>query len=193
MARQLLPCDGAMWLFEAFLPPPAADRAFATLFDELDWRREKMRIMGRSVAVPRLTAWYGAAAYRYSGIDHPPRPMPAVLHDLAARAAGTTGRSFDAVLANLYRDGADGMGWHADDEKALGENPVVAGLSLGATRRFQIKHKTRALRRIDLDLPSGSLLLMSGPMQHHWLHRLAKTKRPVGPRINLTFRRMARA
>jgi alkylated DNA repair dioxygenase AlkB len=102
-----------------------------------------------------------------------------------------SGAEFNAVLLNLYRDGRDGMGWHADDEPELGRNPVIASVSLGATRRFCLRHRRRRDLKLDLPLPHGSLLLMAGATQHHWLHALPKTQRPVGERINLTFRRVA--
>jgi alkylated DNA repair dioxygenase AlkB len=102
-----------------------------------------------------------------------------------------SGTEFNAVLLNLYRDGRDGMGWHADDEPELGRNPVIASVSLGAPRRFCLRHRRRKDLKLDLELPRGSLLVMAGPMQHHWVHALPKTRRPVGERINLTFRRVA--
>jgi alkylated DNA repair dioxygenase AlkB len=94
------------------------------------------------------------------------------------------------VLLNLYRDGRDGMGWHADDEPELGRNPVIASVSLGAERRFCLRHRRRRDLKIDLPLPHGSLLCMSGATQHHWLHALPKTRRPAGERINLTLRQV---
>ena len=158
------------------------------LLAEIDWRQDEARIMGRTVALPRLTAWYGDAGYRYSGIDNPPRPWLPLLLELKGVAETLAGARFNSVLLNLYRDGRDGMGWHSDDERSLGPEPVIASLSFGATRRFRLKHKTRTDHVLALDLPSGSCLVMAGSLQHHWRHALPKTARPVGPRVNLTFR-----
>jgi alkylated DNA repair dioxygenase AlkB len=145
--------------------------------------------MGRRIPIPRLTAWHGAAGYVYSGIRLTPAPWTPPLLELKALAERLAGQSFNSVLLNLYRDGRDSVSWHADNEPGLGRDPVIASLSLGAVRRFQLKHR-RLPERLTLDLPHGSCLIMAGATQHHWLHQLPKTKAPVGPRINLTFRRM---
>ena len=181
----LAPRDGELWLIETAVPEPEC--FLQRLFSELDWRQDTGRIVGREVRLPRLTAWYGDAGYRYSGIDNPPTPWLPILLALKATAEDLAGTSFNSVLANLYRDGQDSMGWHSDDERSLGENPVIASLSFGAVRRFRLKHKTEPLA-IALELSPGSCLVMAGPLQHHWRHALPKTKKPVGPRVNLTFR-----
>lgn len=185
MTENLAPRDGELRLIETAVaePGPLLER----LLNELAWRQETARIVGREVALPRLTAWYGDRGYRYSGIDNPPQPWPPLLADLRSRAQGLAGASFNSVLANLYRHGRDSMGWHSDDERSLGNEPVIASLSFGAVRRFRLAHKTRP-ERIALDLPSGSCLIMAGALQHHWRHALPKTTKPVGPRVNLTFR-----
>jgi alkylated DNA repair dioxygenase AlkB len=182
----LVPGDGIVRLLPAAVPGAAA--TLERLLAEVDWRQEEARIMGRTVALPRLTAWYGDAGYRYSGIDNPPRPWLPLLLELKGIAETLAGARFNCVLLNLYRDGRDGMGWHSDDERSLGSDPVIASLSFGATRRFRLKHKTRPDLAIALDLPPGSCLVMAGSLQHHWRHALPKTARPVGPRVNLTFR-----
>ena len=183
---------------EARLWPSAFDPNEATgLFDELrreiDWQQEEILMFGRRVPVPRRVAWHGepGASYTYSGTEHHPRPWMPELEYVRDRVAGLTGAAFNAVLLNLYRDGRDGMGWHADDEPELGPNPVIASVSLGATRRFCLRHRRRKDLRLDLPLAHGSLLLMSGATQHHWVHALPKTAVAVGERINLTFRRVA--
>ena len=139
--------------------------------------------------IPRLTAWHGAAGYVYSGIRLTPAAWTPPLLELKALAERLAGERFNSVLLNLYRDGRDSVSWHADNEPGLGRDPVIASLSLGAVRRFQLKHR-RLDERLALDLPHGSCLIMAGATQHHWLHQLPKTTRPVGPRINLTFRHM---
>jgi alkylated DNA repair dioxygenase AlkB len=185
----LLPCDGAVFLYPDALPQAAADRLFAELRGAIEWRQEVATLMGRRVAIPRLTAWHGAAGYVYSGIRMTPAPWTPPLLELKALAEALAGQPFDSVLLNLYRDGRDSVSWHADNEPGLGRDPVIASLSLGAVRRFQLRHR-RGPERLTLDLPHGSCLIMAGATQHHWLHQLPKTARPVGPRINLTFRRM---
>jgi alkylated DNA repair dioxygenase AlkB len=183
---------------EARFWPEAFEREDATrLFDSLragiHWRQEEIVIFGQHRRVPRLVAWHGdaGASYRYSGTDHHPEPWTPALERVRARVRELSGTEFNAVLLNLYRDGRDGMGWHADDEPELGRDPVIASVSLGAPRRFCLRHRRRKDLKLDLELPHGSLLVMAGPMQHHWVHALPKTRRPVGERINLTFRRVA--
>jgi alkylated DNA repair dioxygenase AlkB len=185
----LLPCDGALFLHESALAPAAADRLLAALRAGIDWRQETATVMGRRVPIPRLTAWHGEASYVYSGIRLTPMPWTPPLLELKALAERLAGQGFNSVLLNLYRDGGDSVSWHADNEPGLGRDPVIASLSLGAVRRFQLKHR-RLPERLALDLPHGSCLIMAGATQHHWLHQLPKTKAPVGPRINLTFRQM---
>ncbi len=185
----LLPCDGTARLHEDALAQADATRLFAQLIALTPWRQEIATVMGRRVPIPRLTAWHGAAGYVYSGIRMTPAPWNPPLLEIKAVAEACAGQAFNSVLLNLYRDGRDSVSWHADNEPGLGRNPVIASVSLGATRRFQMKHRGRD-ERVALDLPSGSCLVMAGATQHHWLHQVPKTGRPVGPRINLTFRSM---
>jgi len=186
----LLPSDGEIYLVDDALSPVEADRYLDLLRDWIDWRQESARLMGRSIQIPRLSAWYGAAGYRYSGIMHAPQPLTEELQELQAVVEDLAGLSFNGVLLNLYRDGQDSVGWHADNEPVLGPEPVIASLSLGAVRRFQLKDRTDRTRRVTLDLPHGSCLIMRGKTQQCWLHQLPKTRAKVGPRINLSFRRM---
>jgi alkylated DNA repair dioxygenase AlkB len=188
----LLPCDGIARLHENALAEADASRLFEQLMAVTEWRREIATVMGRRVAIPRLTAWHGAAGYVYSGIRMIPAPWNPPLLEIKAVAEACAGQAFNSVLLNLYRDGRDSVSWHADNEPGLGRNPVIASVSLGGVRRFQMKHRARD-ERLALDLPSGSCLVMAGATQHHWLHQVPKTGRPVGPRINLTFRTMSAA
>jgi alkylated DNA repair dioxygenase AlkB len=185
--------DGEARYWPNAFEPAEATRLFAALRRGIDWRAEEILMFGRRVPVPRLVAWHGdaAAAYTYSGTTHEPLPWTAELASIRERATGLTGARFNAVLLNLYRDGRDGMGWHADDEPELGRDPVIASVSFGATRRFCLRHRRRRDQRLDLPLAHGSLLCMSGTTQHHWVHALPKTAAPVGERINLTFRLVA--
>lgn len=161
------------------------------LTSNIEWQQEKIFIAGQYRTVPRLVAWYGdsAAVYRYSGIDHQPRPWIDKLYDLQQRMEAFAQTQFNSVLLNFYRDGQDSMGWHADDEPELGSEPIIASLSFGAARRFCFKSRDRLHpQKYDLELDHGSCLIMSGNCQKHWLHALPKTAKPIGPRINLTFR-----
>ena len=192
--RRLSGPDLDVRLDEAFLADEA-ETLFAELESTLPWRQESIRLFGRTVAIPRLQSWHGdpEASYRYSGLDLEPQPWTAALAALRTRLeAVEPGARFNSVLANLYRDGRDSMGWHADDEPELGPEPVIASLSLGETRTFQLRHRhDQSIDRIDLDLPSGSLLWMAGATQTHWQHALPKRggkRRTWGARINLTFR-----
>jgi alkylated DNA repair dioxygenase AlkB len=188
----LLPRDGTVRLYEVALPEAEAGRLFDALMTATPWRREVATVMGRRTPIPRLTAWYGEAGYVYSGIRMTPAPWSPPLLEVKAVAERCAGQAFNSVLLNLYRDGRDSVSWHADNELGLGQNPVIASVSLGAVRRFQMRHRGSG-ERVALDLPHGSCLVMAGTTQHHWLHQVPKTARPVGPRINLTFRTMHEA
>jgi len=170
--------------------PNRAEALFAALRRDVDWQQEHVTIFGASRLVPRLVAWYGDAgtSYSYSGTAHEPRPWNAELSDVRQVVEALTRRRYNSVLLNLYRDGQDGMGWHADDEPELGSEPAIASVSFGATRRFKLRHRKRRGEVFALDLESGSLLLMAGATQHHYVHAVPKTARAVGARINLTFR-----
>ncbi len=170
-----------------------ATRLFEALRRGIRWQGEEILMFGRRVPVPRLVAWHGepGARYVYSGTLHEPLPWTPELAAIRDRVAELTGATYNAVLLNLYRDGRDGMGWHADDEPELGRNPVIASVSLGATRRFCLRHRRRKDLRLDLPLSDGSVLCMSGATQHHWVHSVPKTSTGVGERINLTYRFVA--
>jgi len=174
-----------------FLDRLSADRLLEWSLTHIRWEHHVIRIFGRDVPTPRRSAWFGdpGARYTYSGLTLDPRPWPPALAPLRDRVEAAIGARFNAVLANLYRDGTDSMGWHADDEPELGRDPVIASVSVGAVRRFTMRHATRRdLEHLVLELEHGSLLVMAGSTQHHWRHALPKTRRPVGPRVNLTFR-----
>jgi len=172
---------------------PEADAALAALIAETPWRQDHALMFGRRVALPRLTAWYGdaGAGYSYSGITMRPTPWTSLLAQLKACAEEMAGVDFNSALLNFYRDGRDSVGWHADNEPELGNNPVIASVSLGATRRFEFRRRPPAgadTRRIDLE--HGSCLVMAGAVQHHWQHRLPRNARIGAPRVNITFRRI---
>jgi alkylated DNA repair dioxygenase AlkB len=185
--------EGEARLWPGAFAPSEAGRLFDELRGQVRWQQEQILIFGQRRLVPRLVAWHGdaGASYLYSGTEHHPEPWTPALESVRDRVSALTGARFNAVLLNLYRDGRDGMGWHADDEPELGREPVIASVSLGATRRFCLRHRRRKGLKLDLLLPHGSLLCMGGATQHHWLHALPKTRLPVAERINLTFRLVA--
>jgi alkylated DNA repair dioxygenase AlkB len=184
--------DADVALDATWLATDVADALFSALQHAVPWQVHRIRLFGREVDSPRLSCWIGdpGAAYAYSGARFEPQPWPAALHPLRACLRDELGVDFNSVLANLYRDGRDRMGWHSDNERELGTEPVIASVSLGAARRFVFKHRDTALKR-EVILPHGSLLRMSGRTQAHYRHALPATSRSVGPRINQTFRRIA--
>lgn len=187
-----MPAGGEIELIERFVASDRSAPIFAALRSEIAFEQRPIRIMGRTVMQPRLSAWVGdpGAAYTYSGVLNEPAPWPPALHALRAAVSAAAGETFNSVLCNLYRDGADSMGFHADAERELGPQPVIASLSLGATRRFQVRHRRAAADRLDIDLHDGSLLIMHGELQRHYRHAVPKQRAIREPRINLTFRRI---
>ncbi|MFL6586043.1 MAG: alpha-ketoglutarate-dependent dioxygenase AlkB family protein [Luteimonas sp.] len=185
------------WTLRAgWLPDARATALKEALMATIPWARHRLRIFGREVDAPRLSCWIGdpEATYRYSGTRFAPEPWPPALEPVRDAISEATGVRFNSVLANLYRDGQDAMGWHSDDERELGPEPVIASLSLGATRRFVLKARAAdadgQFARHVLELPHGSLLVMRGDTQTRFRHALPRTAQSVGPRINLTFRRI---
>ncbi|OHE79777.1 MAG: DNA methylase [Lysobacterales bacterium GWF1_69_6] len=179
-------------LIPGWLPADEADGLFAALMAQVAWETHRIRMFGRMVDSPRLSCWIGdpGASYVYSRVRFEPRPWPAALAALRPRIDAAAGVAMNSVLANLYRDGRDAMGWHSDDEPELGPRPVIVSLSLGGTRRFAFRHRHDPARKATVELPHGSLLLMAGDPQAEWKHALPRTAKPVPARINLTFRRI---
>jgi len=181
-----------LWFAADWLPAEQAGALFAELRDSIEWESHRIRLFGREVDSPRLSSWIGdeGAAYTYSGTRFEPHPWPSALADIRGRLARELDCGFNSVLVNLYRSGSDYMGWHSDNEAALGPHPIIASLSLGATRRFVLKQRLEPSRKLELPLAHGSLLVMRGDTQANYRHSLPRTARPVGERINLTFRRI---
>jgi alkylated DNA repair dioxygenase AlkB len=179
--------DGELALLPQLPLPMSNAEIFARLLDETAWRQESVVVYGKRHLQPRLTAWYGEAGYTYSGLHLAPLPMTPLLAQLRSAIEAATGHRYNSVLLNYYRDGADSMGMHSDDEAELGLHPAIASLSYGATRSFVLRHK-RTKRTLKFDLADGNLLLMAGALQQNWLHGINKTAKPTGPRLNLTFR-----
>jgi alkylated DNA repair dioxygenase AlkB len=175
-----------------WLAADAASALQAALLQQVAWGGHRIRMFGREVDSPRLSCWIGdpEAAYRYSGTRFAPRPWPPALTAVRRQLAEACAAEFNSVLLNRYRDGRDAMGWHSDDEPELGPQPLIASLSLGAPRRFVLRHRQQREQRAELILDHGDLLLMAGDTQRLYQHALPRTARPVGERINLTFRRI---
>lgn len=189
MPDNILPFDGEAVLIDDFRSDMDWPAITQSLLATIPWKTETAKLFGRQFPVPRLTAWFGDRAYSYSGVTHEPTPMPPLLALLRERADVLAKSSFNSVLVNLYRNGDDSVGWHSDGEKSLGESPTIASLSLGAARVFRFRHRTTK-KTVSLELRSGQWLIMRGETQRFWLHGIPKTSVEVGPRINLTFRRM---
>jgi alkylated DNA repair dioxygenase AlkB len=183
--------DADVEIHRTAIDGPAADRFFDHLVEATPWTQEETVMFGKKHQIPRLTSWHGDPlhTYSYSGIHNEPEPWtPALIEirDLTQDLADTT---FNSVLLNLYRDGNDGVSWHADDEPELSDQPVIGSVSLGASRRFQFRRRDGGSIE-SIDLHHGDILVMSGPTQRFWLHQIPKTAKEVGPRINLTFRKI---
>lgn len=167
-----------------------ANHYFQLLKDTIPWQQDDITIFGKTHRQPRLTALFATneIPYSYSNIKMIPHEFTKELLQLKNDVEQISEHIFTSVLLNLYRDGCDSNGWHADNEKELGINPVIASLSFGQSRIFHFKHRTLKDETYKMQLENGSLLIMKGEMQHYWLHQIPKTKRKIGPRINLTFR-----
>jgi alkylated DNA repair dioxygenase AlkB len=157
------------------------------LLDETAWKAETIFLFGKETPQPRLSAWYGEKIYSYSGRTFQPLPFTPLQLEIKRVVEAVTGREFNSVLLNYYRDGNDSMGFHSDDEPELGREPAIASVSFGDTRTFILKHK-KLPRTLKLNLTDGSLLLMAGKLQNCWRHGINKERSPHGARINLTFR-----
>lgn len=183
--------DADITYFPSYFTTKESDLLYKNLIEKIGWEQQKITIFGKTMNEPRLTAFYGDnnKDYSYSGIRLKPTFWNDDLLLIKSRIEQTTNNIFSSVLLNYYRDGSDSMGWHADDEKELGKNPVIASVSFGATRNFQLKHNHRKdLKKVAIQLSHGSLLLMKGTTQHYWKHQIPKSMKPMSPRINLTFR-----
>lgn len=193
MTSNLLPSDGdAVYHGPIFTSAEAAEY-FEKLRGSVPWESDEVVMFGRRHVTSRKVAWFGDAGcdYAYSGTKKAALPWTAELLELKAVAEAKAGEEFNSCLLNLYHDGGEGMGWHSDDERSLGERPVIASMSFGAARRFVFRHKEDG-RKVEVGLEDGSLLVMGPGTQEAWQHSLPKSKRVTEPRINLTFRRIVR-
>ena len=176
--------------YRIFFTEVQSNAFYKELSSNANWKQEKIKLYGKLIGLPRLTAWYGdeGKSYTYSGITVTPDPWTPALLEIKKEIEVVSGVNFNSVLLNLYSGARDSVGWHSDDEPELGRNPVIGSVSFGATRSFQFKHKHNDAQRREIALPHGSYLLMRGPTQHYWLHQVPKKTKVHEPRINLTFR-----
>ncbi len=167
---------------------PASTQLLTDLLNQIEWKQEPIKIFGKSVLQPRLTAYYGTQVYTYSGVKMEPLPWNEPLLQIKAKIEPLVDTEFNGVLLNLYRDGQDYMGWHSDDEKDLAKGAVIGSLSLGDSRRFIFRRRDNHQIRAELNLSDGDFLTMGGDTQKFWQHHVPKTAKSTQPRINLTFR-----
>lgn len=177
-------------LYENMFGLEDSNRFYGSLLKTIKWQQDKIKFYGKIFNVPRLNALYGdtSKVYRYSGITLQPHPWTNDLLEIKNRIETISNVSFNTCLLNYYRDGNDSNDWHQDNEKELGEHPIIASVSFGETRPFQLKHIEHKHKKVDIPLKHGSLLLMKGATQHFWKHKIPKTTKAINPRVNLTFR-----
>ncbi len=187
---RLIDTDGHADYYPSFLNSTFSDEVFRRAIAKIRWRQERIVLYGKSLEVPRLSAWFSrdGHSYTYSNIVHEPQDFPDFVDAIRLQIEDQTGYSFNSVLANLYENGRHSVGWHADNEIELGSAVTIASFSLGATRKLRMRHRFRRDLRSSVSLEHNSLLLMGAPMQNSWLHELPKTKKEVGPRVNFSFR-----
>jgi len=180
----------AIFLWRDFLRPSTADDLLKYLLEQVPWRQDTVRVFGKRHPLPRLQQWYGdpKTTYRWSGLAMRPLAWTLELNTAREAVQTATQHAFNSVLLNYYRTGNDTVSWHADDEPELGTAPVIASVSLGATRDFSVRRKSDPKTKHTFALPHGSLLVMSGETQSLWEHSLPRRKRINQPRVNMTFR-----
>jgi alkylated DNA repair dioxygenase AlkB len=185
----LLPGDGIVNYYGKLMSAIEASEMAQALLDRIEWRNDEAVIYGKRIITKRKVAWYGeeAFSYTYSNTTKTAFPWTPELLFLKNLTEKHSGETYNSCLLNLYHDGSEGMAWHSDGEKDLRKNGAIASLSFGAERKFCFKHK-KSGEKIDVFLEAGSLLVMKGETQTHWLHRLPTTTKVHQPRINLTFR-----
>jgi alkylated DNA repair dioxygenase AlkB len=173
-----------------FFNLPESESLLKTFISTIPWTQEIIKMYGKLMKTPRLTAWYGDndKDYTFSGTKYHPIPWTDELLMIRNRIEPIAGIRFNSVLLNYYRDGNDSVAWHSDDEYELGTNPVIASVSFGQVRRFDVRHKRDHERKYSIYLENGSLLLMKGNLQHDWEHQIPKSNKSLKARVNLTFR-----
>lgn len=192
-AQNLLPQDGIVEYYGIIFTNDEANTFYDTLMRNIEWKHDQANMFGKIITTKRKVAWYGEKEfkYTYSKMTKLALPWTDALRKLKESIESKTGYTYNSCLLNLYHDGSEGMAWHSDGEKDLQKDGAIASLSFGAERKFSFKHK-ESKQKIDVLLHHGSLLVMRGSTQTHWLHRLPPTKKVTRPRINLTFRTIVR-
>lgn len=182
--------DNDIIYIETLFCEEQSDQLFLKLKESIDWKQDEITIFGKKVKIPRLSSWYGEsnAKYSYSGLQLTPNKWTRELEEIKNMVEENSAASYNSVLLNYYRNGEDSMGWHSDNEKELGENPTIASVSFGGTRRFLIRERKVHTKKREIPLKNGSLLIMKSGFQSKYQHSVPKTKKKVGERINLTFR-----
>ena len=182
--------DSNITYYPDFIASEVATRYFKLFKETIPWQQDDIQVFGKVYAQPRLTAFYGNGlkSYSYSNITMQPRPFTKELLEIKHKIEAIDCIAFNSCLMNLYRTGSDSNGWHADDEKELGQDPIIASLSLGEERPFHLRYKRNPKIKHKIVLGHGSLLLMKGSTQHHWQHQIPKTTKPIKERIKLTYR-----
>lgn len=188
-AENCLPSDGVVNYYGPVMSPEEADNYLKRLLEHIEWKHDEAVIFGKHIVTQRKVAWYADLPfeYTYSKISRRALPWTVELLALKARVEQLTGETFNSCLLNLYQTGNEGMAWHCDAEKDLKRNGAIASVSLGAERKFSLRHK-QSKETLSIMLQQGSLLVMKGTTQTHWLHRVPPTKKVSEPRVNLTFR-----
>ena len=186
--------DGYATYHPQFMSRERADHLLENALSFIPWEEKSVHLFGRKFAVPRLSAWFSdtQCSYTYSGATHRAGPIPDFVSDLKESIEAATNCEFNSVLVNLYRDGADSVGWHADNERELGRHVTIASFSVGTERDFRLKHRQLEAEKLSLRVEHGSLLMMYPPTQDHWLHELPKRKLVNQPRVNFSFRNVRR-
>lgn len=182
--------DAVIEYYPNFFDSERSDSFFEKLQHDIPWQQDNITVYGKTHPQPRLTALFGneGKPYSYSNIVMQPNAWNPLLMFIKNEIEDLVAENFTTVLLNFYRDGKDSNGWHSDNERELGRNPVIASVSFGAERSFHLQHNTIKEQKLKITLEHGSLLLMKGTTQHFWKHQIPKTAKPIGPRINLTFR-----
>lgn len=186
----ILPHKGEVFLYPGFFSPGESNKLFQELTETVPWKQEPIKIFGKEIMQPRLTAWYAdrGISYSYSGITMKGFEWNTTLLHIKERIENFFRLNCNSALLNLYRDGNDSMGWHRDNEKELGKHPVIISVSFGAARKFQLREYKTKENLLSVELEHGSVLIMKGESQPHWEHRVPKESKIRDPRVNITFR-----
>ncbi len=179
-----------MEYYPDFFSPEECNFLLNKFISDTPWEQRTLKIYNKEILTPRLTAWFGdpGTDYSFSGTKNNPLPWTEELLRIKERVEPIAGISFNSVLLNYYRDGNDSVAWHSDNEQVLGKRPVIASVSFGQPRKFDVRNKSDHSRKYSLTLGNGSFLLMKGDLQQNWEHRIPKSTKPMQPRVNLTFR-----